>query len=115
MTDSKVLQQWVAEVAERTKPERVVWCDGSSSEKARLISEMLSCGTLERLNEEHYPGCYLHRSDSSDVARTERETGGSAGLDGGAKFVHAIRADTQIRIAGALNDILGDQDWESPV
>ena len=55
------------------------------------------------------------RDKAADVARMERETGGSAGLDGGAKFVHAIRADTQIRIAGALNDILGDQGWESPV
>ena len=35
---------------------------------------MLASGTLHRLNHEKYPNCYLHRSDPSDVARTEHLT-----------------------------------------
>jgi phosphoenolpyruvate carboxykinase (GTP) len=35
---------------------------------------MLRDGTLIRLNQKSYPGCYLHRSHPSDVARTEHLT-----------------------------------------
>ena len=35
---------------------------------------MLATGTLIELNQKEYPGCYLHRSDPSDVARTEHLT-----------------------------------------
>jgi phosphoenolpyruvate carboxykinase (GTP) len=35
---------------------------------------MLAAGTLIELNQKEYPGCYLHRSDPSDVARTEHLT-----------------------------------------
>ena len=35
---------------------------------------MLAKGTLLELNQDHYPGCYLHRSDPSDVARVEHLT-----------------------------------------
>jgi phosphoenolpyruvate carboxykinase (GTP) len=35
---------------------------------------MLDNGTLLELNQEHYPGCYLHRSDPEDVARVEHLT-----------------------------------------
>ena len=40
-------------------------------ENARLVEGMLADGTLERLHREKAPGCYLHRSHPSDVARTE--------------------------------------------
>jgi phosphoenolpyruvate carboxykinase (GTP) len=39
-----------------------------------LIERMLDDGTLLQLNQEAYPGCYLHRSHPSDVARTEHLT-----------------------------------------
>jgi phosphoenolpyruvate carboxykinase (GTP) len=68
------VEQWVEQVAAHTKPDRIVWCDGSAAENQRLIEEMLASGTLERLNEEKYPNSYLHRSDPSDVARTEHLT-----------------------------------------
>jgi phosphoenolpyruvate carboxykinase (GTP) len=52
----------------------VYWCDGSEAEYQGLIADMLSIGTLIELNQKEYPGCYLHRSDPSDVARTEHLT-----------------------------------------
>jgi phosphoenolpyruvate carboxykinase (GTP) len=68
------VEQWVDEVARFTRPRRVEWCDGSDAENERLITQMLDDGTLLRLNEEALPGCYLHRSHPSDVARTEHLT-----------------------------------------
>jgi phosphoenolpyruvate carboxykinase (GTP) len=68
------LEQWVDEVAAVTHPKGIQWCDGSEAENARLIREMLQMGTLHELNQQKYPGCYLHRSDPTDVARTEHLT-----------------------------------------
>ena len=68
------LEQWVDQTAQLTRPKQVYWCDGSAAEYQRLIEEMLATGTLIELNQEQYPGCYLHRSDPSDVARTEHLT-----------------------------------------
>jgi phosphoenolpyruvate carboxykinase (GTP) len=67
-------ERWVEEVARQTQPARVVWCDGSAEENARLVDGMLADGTLLRLHETAAPGCYLHRSHPSDVARTEHLT-----------------------------------------
>jgi phosphoenolpyruvate carboxykinase (GTP) len=71
---NSALKSWVDEVAALTKPSNVHWCDGSEAENGRLIDEMLASGTLHRLNEAKFPNCYLHRSDPSDVARTEHLT-----------------------------------------
>jgi phosphoenolpyruvate carboxykinase (GTP) len=68
------VEQWVEEVAAHTRPDRIQWCDGSAEENERLIREMLAAGTLETLNPQQYPNSYLHRSDPSDVARTEHLT-----------------------------------------
>jgi phosphoenolpyruvate carboxykinase (GTP) len=68
------LEQWVNDVAKMTRPQKVVWCDGSAAEYEGLIERMLDDGTLMRLNQEAYPDCYLHRSHPSDVARTEHLT-----------------------------------------
>src|SRR5256884_1503680 len=68
------LEQWVDEVARHTHPKDGSWCDGSEAENQRLVHEMLAAGTLFELNQTRYPGCYLHRSDPSDVARTEHLT-----------------------------------------
>jgi len=67
-------ERWVEEVAARTRPERVVWCDGSEAEDQRLKEGMLKDGTLMALDEKTAPGCTLHRSHPSDVARTEHLT-----------------------------------------
>jgi len=68
-TTNNVLAKWVDEVAALTKPDNIVWCDGSESEFDSLVDHMLETGTLTKLNEETYPNCYLHRSNPSDVAR----------------------------------------------
>jgi phosphoenolpyruvate carboxykinase (GTP) len=68
------LEQWVDEVARLTRPKNIVWCDGSEAENQRLIDEMLASGTLTKLDQQRYPSCFLHRSDPTDVARTEHLT-----------------------------------------
>ena len=68
------LEKWVEEAARLTKPERIVWCDGSEAENQRIIGEMLKQGDSLQLNEKTYPNCYLHRSSPNDVARTEHLT-----------------------------------------
>ncbi|MBI4418905.1 MAG: phosphoenolpyruvate carboxykinase (GTP) [Ignavibacteriales bacterium] len=70
----KNVERWVEEVSGWTRPRNVVWCNGTRQEYADLIEVMLRDGTLVRLNGKAYPGCYLHRSDPDDVARTENLT-----------------------------------------
>ena len=57
-----------------TRPEEIVWCDGSEEENARIQQQMVRQGHTLELNEKTYPNCFLHRSDPSDVARTEKVT-----------------------------------------
>ncbi len=73
-TKHKALVAWVDEMAKLTKPDHIVWCDGSEAEKHRLTEEMVAAGTLLKLNAEKRPGCYLHRSNPNDVARVEHLT-----------------------------------------
>ncbi|HVY44959.1 MAG TPA: phosphoenolpyruvate carboxykinase (GTP), partial [Minicystis sp.] len=68
------LAAWVDEVARQTQPDRVVYCDGSEEEHRSLVQKMLADGTLLELDQSRYPGSYLHRSNPSDVARTEHLT-----------------------------------------
>src|SRR5581483_9651881 len=68
------IDQWVNEIRALTKPDRVVYCDGSARERDELIAECLATGELIGLNQEKLPGCYLHRSAPHDVARTEHLT-----------------------------------------
>ena len=68
------LEKWVEESARLTKPDRIVFCDGSEAENQRIIAEMLHNGDSLTLNERTYPNCYLHRSSPNDVARTEQLT-----------------------------------------
>ena len=42
---------WVEEQAALCWPDRVVWCDGSSAEQARLIRECLADGELLELDQ----------------------------------------------------------------
>jgi len=71
---SASITRWVEEVRALTKADRVVYCDGSDGERDRLIADCLATGELIALNQQTHPGCYLHRSASHDVARTEHLT-----------------------------------------
>ena len=68
------LVAWVDEVASRTRPDSIYWCDGSQEENSSLVMQMLKQGMLIELDQDEYPDCYLYRSHSSDVARTESST-----------------------------------------
>ena len=68
------IRTWVDEVAALTRPDRILFCDGSPAERDELIKECLATGELIELNQQKLPGCYLHRSASHDVARTEHLT-----------------------------------------
>jgi phosphoenolpyruvate carboxykinase (GTP) len=70
----EALQHWVNDVAALTRPARIHWCDGSDAEYQTLVQQMLQTGTLIELNQQTHPGCYLHRSHPSDVARVEHLT-----------------------------------------
>jgi len=68
------LLAWVEECAALTKPDRVIWCDGSIDERDRLTAQAVREGILIPLNQTKLPGCYLHRSNPNDVARVEHLT-----------------------------------------
>lgn len=68
------LLTWVQAIAEYTKPAHIHWCNGSEAERTALEREMLAAGTLLPLDPIAHPRSFLHRSDPSDVARTEHLT-----------------------------------------
>jgi phosphoenolpyruvate carboxykinase (GTP) len=68
------VRAWVREVAERTQPDRIVWCNGSEEERRAFTADGVASNSLLPLDEKKLPGCYLTRSHPSDVARTEHLT-----------------------------------------
>ncbi len=68
------LAKWVREIAELTKPDDVVWCDGSAQEWERMTSLLVEQGTFTRLNPQLRPNSFWCVSDPGDVARVEDRT-----------------------------------------
>jgi len=93
LSKNEHLLRWVEKMAELTKPARIHWVDGSQEENQLLLNEMVQAGTLVKLNEDHWPGCYYARSDAGDVARVEDRT-----------FICSLSKDS----AGPTNN------WENP-
>lgn len=74
LTKNPNVLKWVEETIALTKPDNVVWLDGSEEQLEQLKKEALSTGEMIELNQEKLPGCLYHRTDPTDVARVEDRT-----------------------------------------
>jgi phosphoenolpyruvate carboxykinase (GTP) len=104
-TSSHALREWVKEVAALTKPDAIAWCDGSEAERDRLTRQAVAQGILIELDQKKRPGCYLHRSDPNDVARTEQLTFVCAPnqIDAGPTNNWSAPAETYAKLRGWLD------------
>ncbi|SDQ47379.1 phosphoenolpyruvate carboxykinase (GTP) [Thermostaphylospora chromogena] len=66
------LIEWVDQIAELTKPDKIEWCDGSEAEWTRLTNLLCEQGTLVRLAKRQ--NSFYAASDPTDVARVEDRT-----------------------------------------
>jgi len=74
MTINKKVLRFVEEAKTLTKPNDVVWIDGSEELYEKLTEEAIRTGEVIRLNQKLLPGCLLHRTAVNDVARVEHRT-----------------------------------------
>ncbi|MDR0652206.1 MAG: phosphoenolpyruvate carboxykinase (GTP) [Synergistaceae bacterium] len=74
LTKNKAVNEWVDEMTAMTKPDAVIWIDGSEEQLNQLRKEALSASEIIALNPEKLPGCFIHRTAVNDVARVENRT-----------------------------------------
>jgi len=65
---------WISEMIKLCNPSSVHICTGSDVEHQQLLDQMVADHMLIKLNPVLKPGCYLARSDPTDVARSEKST-----------------------------------------
>lgn len=73
-TKSTKANDWIEQSINLLRPAKVIWIDGSAEQKEAITKEAVAAGELLELNHQKLPGCYLRRSDPSDVARVESRT-----------------------------------------
>ena len=61
LTKNPNVNKWVEEMIALTKPDKVVWIDGSKEQLDGLRAEACATGEMIKLNEEKLPGCLYHR------------------------------------------------------
>lgn len=74
LTKNPNVNKWVDEMIALTKPDQVVWIDGSEDQLNDLRREACETGEMIALNPEKLPGCLYHRTKPNDVARVEDRT-----------------------------------------
>ena len=79
LTKNPNVIKWVDEMVALTKPDQVIWIDGSKEQLDELTNEVCSLpdgnkDKMYRLNPEKLPGCLYHRTLPNDVARVEDRT-----------------------------------------
>ena len=74
MTKNPHVLAWIEEMKTLTKPDEVIWITGEEQQLEALREEAVRTGLMERLDEEKFPGCLLHRTNPNDVARVEART-----------------------------------------
>lgn len=74
MTNNPNVLKWFEEMKALTKPDKVVWIDGSEAQLDELRKEAIATGEMIELNQEKLPGCLYHRTKPNDVARVEDRT-----------------------------------------
>ncbi len=74
LTKNPNVLKWVDEMVALTKPDKVVWIDGSDEQLDALRKEAIATGEMIELNQEKLPGCLYHRTKPNDVARVEDRT-----------------------------------------
>ncbi len=73
-TTHQPLINFVAQIAQLTRPENIHWVDGSEAEYTKLTDELVEAGTLTRLTSPDFPNSFAAFSDPADVARVESRT-----------------------------------------
>ena len=74
LTKNPNVLKWIEEMTALTKPDKVVWIDGSKEQLDQLTEEALASGEMIKLNQDKFPGCLYHRTKPNDVARVEDRT-----------------------------------------
>ena len=70
----KKLIDWIHEVELLCQPDRTIWWHGTTKEYEDLLEDQVAKKKAIKLNQALRPGCYLFRTDPSDVARVEQRT-----------------------------------------